>query len=85
MAGGLTTVGVGNVVAAAVLGPQVVYLAMAVSPVLIGSGSSWRPRSGPDHLRQRIARLPATAAALNEASVLVGGRLGLAALTAPVT
>jgi MFS family permease len=86
MAGGLATVGLGNIAAAAVIGQQVVYLAMAVSLALIGLGFVVATTVRTAVIFASVSRgLPATAAALNEASVLVGTRIGLATLTALIT
>jgi hypothetical protein len=86
MAGGLATVGLGNIVAGAVIGQQVPYLAMAVSLALIGAGFVVATTVRTAVIFSSVSRgLPATAAALNEASVLVGSRIGLAVLTALIT
>ncbi len=86
LAGGLATVGLGNIAAAAVIGPQVVYIGMAVSLALIGVGFVVATTVRTAVIFASVSRgLPATAAALNEASVLVGTRIGLATLTALIT
>ena len=86
IAGGTGLVGAGNIIAALVLGQSTPYAALVVPPVLIGGGFVVATT-----VRTAIIfastprRLPGSAAALNEASVLVGSRVGLAALTAVIT
>jgi MFS family permease len=86
MAGGLAVVGFGNILAALVIGDQAPYLALATSLALIGIGFVIATTVRTAVIFASVSRgLPATAAALNEASVLVGGRIGLATLTALIT
>ncbi len=86
VAGGAAAVGLGNVFAATVLGRDVAYAAMIVPLVLIGAGFVIATTVRTAIIFASVSRgLPATAAALNEASVLVGSRIGLAALTALIT
>ena len=83
---GLAAVGLGNVIAAVVLGRDVPYLALALSLVFIGAGFVIATTVRTAIVFASVSRgLPATAAALNEASLLVGGRIGLAVLTALIT
>ncbi len=86
VAGGAAAVGLGNLVAATVLGQQVAYIALVLPLVLIGAGFVIATTVRTAIIFASVSRgLPATAAALNEASVLVGSRIGLAALTALIT
>jgi MFS family permease len=86
MAGGLAVVGLGNILAALVIGDQAPYVALATSLALIGIGFVIATTVRTAVIFASVSRgLPATAAALNEASVLVGGRIGLATLTALIT
>jgi hypothetical protein len=86
VAAGLAAVGLGNVIAALVIGQEVVYLAIAVPLVLIGAGFVVATTVRTAIIFASVPRgLPASAAAINEASVLVGSRIGFAALTAVIT
>jgi MFS family permease len=86
LAGGLAVVGSGNILAALVIGDQAPYVALATSLALIGIGFVIATTVRTAVIFASVSRgLPATAAALNEASVLVGGRIGLATLTALIT
>ena len=86
VAGGLAAVGLGNIVAAALIGQDVWYLAMILPLVLIGAGFVLATTIRTAIIFASVSgSLPATAAALNEASLLVGTRIGLAALTALIT
>ena len=86
VAAGLAAVGLGNVIAALVLGQEVVYVAIAVPLVLIGAGFVVATTVRTAIIFASVPRgLPASAAAINEASVLVGSRIGFAALTAVIT
>jgi DHA2 family multidrug resistance protein-like MFS transporter len=86
VAGGLVAVGLGNVAAAAVLGQDVPYLALVVPMAGIGAGFVVATTVRTAIIFASVSRgLPATAAALNEASLLVGSRIGLTALTAIIT
>jgi MFS family permease len=86
VAGGLAAVGLGNVLAAAVIGRDVAYAAVVGPMVMIGAGFVIGTTVRTAIIFASVSRgLPATAAALNEASILVGSRIGLAALTAIIT
>jgi MFS family permease len=86
VAGGVAAIGLGNVAAAAVLDQRVPYLALVLPLVLIGAGFVVTTTVRTAIIFASVSRgLPATAAALNEASVLVGSRIGLAALTVLIT
>jgi MFS family permease len=86
VAAGLAAVGLGNVIAALVIGQEVVYVAIAVPLVLIGAGFVVATTVRTAIIFASVPRgLPASAAAINEASVLVGSRIGFAALTAVIT
>lgn len=86
VAAGLAAVGVGNVLAGALLARDVAYAALVLPLFLIGGGFVVATTVRTAIIFASVSRgLPATAAALNEASILVGSRLGLAALTALVT
>ena len=86
VAAGLAAVGLGNVLAALAIGQEVVYLAIAVPRVLIGAGFVVATTVRTAIIFASVPRgLPASAAAINEASVLVGSRIGFAALTAVIT
>ncbi len=86
ISGGLAAVGMGNVVAALVLGPQAPYIAMALSFALIGTGFVITTTVRTAIIFASVPRgLPGTAAALNQASVQVGSRIGLVVLTVVTT
>ncbi len=86
ISGGLAAVGIGNVVAALVLGPQAPYVAMALSFALIGTGFVITTTVRTAIIFASVPRgLPGTAAALNQASVTVGSRIGLVVLTVVTT
>jgi MFS transporter, DHA2 family, multidrug resistance protein len=86
ISGGLAAVGMGNVVAALVLGPQAPYIAMALSFALIGTGFVITTTVRTAIIFASVPRgLPGTAAALNQASVQVGSRIGLVVLTVLTT
>ena len=86
VAGGLAAVGLGNIVAATVLGRDTAYFALILPLALIGAGFIVATTVRTAIIFASVSRgLPATATAVNEASVLVGGRIGLAALTALIT
>jgi hypothetical protein len=79
-------VGLGNLVVGWVLGKDVAYAALVVPLVLIGAGFVVATTVRTAIIFASVSRgLPGTAAALNEASILVGSRIGLAALTALIT
>ena len=86
VAGGLAAVGLGNIAAGAVLGQQVSYLAFVLPMAGIGAGFVIATTVRTAIIFASVSRgLPGTAAALNEASLLVGSRIGLTALTAIIT
>ena len=86
VAGGLAAVGLGNIAAGAVLGQQVSYLAFVLPMAGIGAGFVVATTVRTAIIFASVSRgLPGTAAALNEASLLVGSRIGLTALTAIIT
>lgn len=86
VAGGLATVGLGNVVAALVLDRDAAYALFVVPLAMIGLGFVVGTTVRTAIIFASVSRrLPGTAAALNEASILVGSRIGLAALTALIT
>jgi len=86
MVGGLLAVGLGNVVIAAILRPGAGYLGFAISFVLIGAGFVIATTVRTAIIFASVPRgLPATAAALNEASVSLGSRAALVVVTVIVT
>lgn len=86
VAAGLGAVGLGNVVTALVLARDMPYLSLVVPLILIGAGFVIGTTVRTAIIFASVSRgLPATAGALNEASILVGSRIGLAALTALIT
>jgi DHA2 family multidrug resistance protein-like MFS transporter len=86
VAGGLAAVGIGNVVTGFLIDRDVAYLGLVAPLVLIGAGFVIATTVRTAIIFASVSRgLPATAAALNEASILVGSRIGLAALTALIT
>ncbi|HEX5013314.1 MAG TPA: MFS transporter [Candidatus Limnocylindrales bacterium] len=86
VAAGLGAVGLGNVLTAVVLGRDTPYFSLVAPLVLIGAGFVVGTTVRTAIIFASVSRgLPATAGALNEASILVGSRIGLAALTALIT
>jgi hypothetical protein len=86
VAGGLATLGLGNIVAALLLGRDAAYAGFIVPLALIGLGFVIGTTVRTAIIFASVSRaMPGTAAALNEASILVGSRIGLAALTALIT
>jgi MFS family permease len=86
VAGGLAAVGFGNLLVGWLLGRNLVYASLIVPLILIGGGFVIATTVRTAIIFSSVSRgLPGTAAALNEASLLVGSRIGLAALTALVT
>jgi MFS family permease len=84
--GGLLAVGLGNVLTALLLSRNVAYVQLVAPLALIGAGFVIATTVRTAIIFASVSRgLPATAAALNEASLLVGSRIGLAALTALIT
>ena len=82
VAGGVAAVGLGNLAGALVLGPTAPYPLLIVPFVLIGAGFVIATTVRTAIIFASVSRgLPATAAALNEASVQVGARVGLLVVT----
>jgi len=85
VAGGVAAVGLGNLVVALVLSPTAPYPLLVVPFVLIGAGFVIATTVRTAIIFASVSRgLPATAAALNEASVQVGARVGLLVVTVVV-
>ena len=83
---GIVAVGLGSIVIAAILRPGAGYLGFAVSFVLIGAGFVIATTVRTAIIFASLPRgLPATAAALNEASVALGSRAALVVVTVLVT
>ena len=86
LVGGILAVGIGSVVIAAILRPGAGYLGFALSFVLIGAGFVIATTVRTAIIFASVPRgLPATAAALNEASVALGSRAALVVVTVLVT
>ena len=86
VAGGLAFVGLGNVASALVLGRDAAYAFFILPLAMIGAGFVVGTTVRTAIIFASVSRsVPGTAAALNEASILVGSRIGLAALTALIT
>lgn len=86
VAAGLAVVGLGNVTSALVLGRDAAYALFVVPLTMIGLGFVVGTTVRTAIIFASVSRaLPGTAAALNEASIIVGSRIGLAALTALIT
>jgi hypothetical protein len=84
--GGILAVGLGSLVIAAILRPNASYLGFALSFLLIGAGFVIATTVRTAIIFASVPRgLPATAAALNEASVALGSRAGLVIVTVAVT
>ena len=79
VAGGVIAVGLGNVVMAAIIGPRgSSYLGSIVPLAIIGAGFVIATTVRTAIIFASVPRgLPATAAALNEASISVGSRVGI--------
>jgi DHA2 family multidrug resistance protein-like MFS transporter len=83
---GILAVGLGSVVIAAILRPGAGYLGFALSFVFIGAGFVIATTVRTAIIFASVPRgLPATAAALNEASVALGARAALVVVTVVVT
>lgn len=83
---GIVAVGLGSVVIAAILRPGAGYLGFAISFALIGAGFVIATTVRTAIIFASLPRgLPATAAALNEASVALGSRAALVVITVLVT
>ena len=86
LVGGILAVGLGSMVIAAILRPGAGYLGFAFSFVLIGAGFVIATTVRTAIIFASVPRgLPATAAALNEASVALGSRAALVVVTVLVT
>ena len=86
MVGGILAVGLGSIVIAAILRPGAGYLGFAISFALIGAGFVIATTVRTAIIFASVPRgLPATAAALNEASVALGSRAALVVVTVLVT
>jgi hypothetical protein len=83
--GGVVAVGLGNLVAAAIIGPSTTYLGFVVPLLVIGGGFVIATTVRTAIIFASVPRgLPATAASLNEASLLIGNRAGILLSTAIV-
>ena len=83
--GGLVAVGIGNLVVALVIGRYTTYLAFILPLVFIGAGFVIATTVRTAIIFASVPRgMPATAAALNEASIAVGTRVGIVLATAIV-
>ncbi|MFL5642822.1 MAG: MFS transporter [Chloroflexota bacterium] len=83
---GILAVGLGSLVIAAILRPDAGYFGFALSFALIGAGFVIATTVRTAIIFASVPRgLPATAAALNEASVALGSRAGLVIVTVVVT
>jgi MFS family permease len=79
---GVAAVGIGNILAALVLGPQPPYVGFGVAMLLIGAGFVLATTVRTAIIFASVPRgLPATAAALNEVSVSMGVRAALVLVT----
>jgi MFS family permease len=85
VAAGLVTVGLGNLGVAVLAGPATGYLLFILPLLLIGAGFVVATTVRTAIIFASVPRgLPATAAALNEASIAVGTRIGIVLVTAIV-
>ena len=83
---GVLAVGIGNVLIAFILRPGAAYPGFALSFLLIGAGFVIATTVRTAIIFASVPRgLPATAAALNEASVSLGSRAGLVVVTVLIT
>jgi len=83
IAGGVVLVGLGDIVVAAVMGRGTWYLAFVLPLLLVGGGFVVATTVRTAIIFASVPRgLPATAAALNEASIEVGTRAGIVVITA---
>jgi DHA2 family methylenomycin A resistance protein-like MFS transporter len=79
---GVAAVGVGNIIAALVLGPRTPYVGFGVAMLMIGAGFVLATTVRTAIIFASVPRgLPATAAALNEVSVTMGVRAALVLVT----
>ncbi|MDQ1323415.1 MAG: transporter [Chloroflexota bacterium] len=80
--GGMLAIGLGDLLVAALVGPTTTYVAFIVPLVLIGAGFVVATTVRTAIIFASVPRgLPATAAALNEASIEVGTRAGIIVVT----
>jgi MFS family permease len=80
--GGVIAIGLGDVLVAAVIGPTTPYLVFVLPLFLVGAGFVVATTVRTAVIFASVPRgLPATAAALNEASMEVGMRAGIVAVT----
>lgn len=85
IAGGILAIGIGDILVAAVIGPSTTYLAFIVPLALVGAGFVVATTVRTAIIFASVPKgLPATAAALNEASIEVGTRAGIVVITAIV-
>ncbi|MCJ7709352.1 MAG: MFS transporter [Chloroflexi bacterium] len=82
IAGGVLAIGLGDILVAAVIGPTTTYLAFIIPLALVGGGFVVATTVRTAIIFSSVPRgMPATAAALNEASVEVGTRAGIVIAT----
>jgi MFS family permease len=82
IAGGVLVIGVGDLLVAAAIGPTTTYVAFVIPLILIGGGFVVATTVRTAIIFASVPRgLPATAAALNEASIEVGTRAGIVVVT----
>jgi MFS transporter, DHA2 family, multidrug resistance protein len=82
IAGGVLAIGLGDLLVAAMIGPTTTYVAFIVPLILIGGGFVVATTVRTAIIFASVPRgLPATAAALNEASIEVGTRAGIVVVT----
>ena len=82
IAGGVLVIGVGDLLVAALIGPTTTYVAFIIPLILIGGGFVVATTVRTAIIFASVPRgLPATAAALNEASIEVGTRAGIVVVT----
>jgi hypothetical protein len=80
--GGMLAIGLGDLLVAALIGPTTSYVAFIVPLMLIGAGFVIATTVRTAIIFASVPRgLPATAAALNEASIEVGTRAGIIVVT----
>jgi len=82
IAGGMLAIGLGDILVAAAIGPTTTYFAFIVPLLLVGAGFVVATTVRTAIIFASVPRgLPATAAALNEASIEVGTRAGIVVVT----
>ena len=82
ISGGILTIGLGDLLVAALIGPTTTYVAFIIPLMLIGAGFVVATTVRTAIIFASVPRgLPATAAALNEASIEVGTRAGIVIVT----